>query len=234
MLDEEQESTYKSESSPRYHARDVAKFRCAYHKALCVLASATPSVESFYLAQAGAVYPQRPSQPVWPSPAPPGGNHRYEPGAGSGEYHQLQRALARALQENAAAGRQSIVLLNRRGYHTFAACRACGEVVTCPHCSISLTYHTANHRLVCHYCGYSTPFTPECPSCHLPEVRYSGTGTQRAEEELRELLPEASILRLDTDTTMARYAYEKKLRAFARGEYDLIVGTQMVAKGLDL
>ena len=233
VLDEEQESTYKSESSPRYHARDVAKFRCAYHKALCVLASATPSVESFYLAKRGRYTLNGLHNRYGPARLPQveiiDMNRELE----AGNTTSFSAPLARALQENAAAGRQSIVLLNRRGYHTFAACRACGEVVTCPHCSISLTYHTANHRLVCHYCGYSTPFTPECPSCHLPEVRYSGTGTQRAEEELRELLPEASILRLDTDTTMARYAYEKKLRAFARGEYDLIVGTQMVAKGLD-
>src|SRR5699024_5266336 len=112
-------------------------------------------------------------------------------------------------------------------------CKACGNVVTCPNCSISLTYHAANQRLMCHYCGYSVPFSTECPTCHENKVHYAGFGTQRAEEQLRELLPEVRVLRLDTDAAMTRFAYEEKLQSFARGEYDVIVGTQMVAKGLD-
>ncbi len=233
ILDEEQEYTYKSESSPRYHARDVAKFRCAWHKGLCVLASATPSVESFFLAKSGRYtlhgLTARYGSAQLPEVQVIDMNHEVEQGNPS----ILSTPLMNALQRNLAEGRQSILLLNRRGYHTFASCKACGEVVTCPHCSISMTYHAANRRLVCHYCGYSVPFTTQCPSCHQDEVRYSGSGTQRAEEELQELLPNASILRLDADSTLARDAYEKKLSAFARGEYDLIVGTQMVAKGLD-
>ena len=121
----------------------------------------------------------------------------------------------------------------RRGYHTFVSCKHCGEVVTCPSCSISLTYHSANNRLMCHYCGYSVPFTKECPGCHEPEVRYTGSGTQKAEEELCTLFPKARILRLDADSTMRRHAYETKMKAFSNGEYDIIIGTQMVAKGLD-
>ena len=233
ILDEEQEYTYKSESSPRYHARDVAKFRCAWHKGLCVLASATPSVESFFLAKSGRYTLNGLTVRYGPAQLPEvqvvDMNHEVEKGNTS----ILSAPLMNALQQNLAEGRQSILLLNRRGYHTFASCKACGEVITCPHCSISMTYHAANHRLVCHYCGYSVPFTAECPYCHEKEVRYSGLGTQRAEEELQELLPEASILRLDADSTLARDAYAKKLNAFARGEYDVIVGTQMVAKGLD-
>lgn len=233
IMDEEQEYTYKSESSPRYHARDVAKFRCAWHKGLCVLASATPSVESFFLAQKGRYtlngLTARYGEAQLPEVQVVDMNEELERGNPS----ILSTPLMNALQRNLEEGKQSILLLNRRGYHTFASCRACGEVITCPHCSISMTYHAANHRLVCHYCGYSVPFTTECPYCHQQEVRYSGSGTQRAEETLQELLPDASILRLDADSTLAKDAYEKKLSAFARGEYDLIVGTQMVAKGLD-
>lgn len=233
ILDEEQEYTYKSESSPRYHARDAAKFRCAWHKGLCVLASATPSVESFFLAQIQRYtlngLTARYGTAQLPQVQVVDMNEEVEKGNTS----LLSAPLMNALQQNLAEGRQSILLLNRRGYHTFASCKGCGEVITCPHCSISMTYHTANHRLVCHYCGYSIPIPEECPYCHEKQVRYSGSGTQRAEESLQELLPDASILRLDADSTLARNAYEKKLSAFARGEYDVIVGTQMVAKGLD-
>lgn len=142
-------------------------------------------------------------------------------------------ALKEALAETLAKREQAILLLNRRGYHTFAACKACSSVVSCPNCSISLTYHAANHRLMCHYCGYSVPVTRRCPSCGQDEVRFSGAGTQRAEEQLAQLFPQARVLRLDTDSTMGRFSYEKKLSRFKNGEYDMIVGTQMVAKGLD-
>ena len=123
--------------------------------------------------------------------------------------------------------------MNRRGYNTYVACESCGNVVTCPNCSISLTYHNANRRLMCHYCGYSVPFSRVCPECGEEAVRYSGSGTQKVEEELAELLPGARILRMDADTTMQKYAYDRNLSAFRDGEYDIMVGTQMVAKGLD-
>ena len=125
------------------------------------------------------------------------------------------------------------MLLNRRGYHTFASCKTCHEVISCPHCSISLTYHSANGRLMCHYCGYSVPYSRHCPSCGSDTVTFRGAGTQRAEEQLQQLLPEARVLRVDTDSVAAKYSLEKKLDQFARGEYDVMVGTQMVAKGLD-
>ena len=141
--------------------------------------------------------------------------------------------MAQALTENYQESKQSIVLLNRRGYHTFASCTSCHEVVSCPNCSISLTYHSANHRLICHYCGYSVPYSVRCPSCGEDTVSFRGLGTQRAEEQLQELLPDARILRIDTDSVAARFSLEKKLELFARGEYDVMVGTQMVAKGLD-
>jgi primosomal protein N' (replication factor Y) len=233
IMDEEQEYTYKSESSPRYHARDVAKYRCAYHKALLVLSSATPCVESYYLAQNNhyslSTLPNRYGEARLPEVTVADMNAELE----NGNDTILSKVLFDALNENLESHKQSILLLNRRGYNTFVSCKACGHVVTCPNCSISLTYHSANNRLMCHYCGNSVPFTTECPECHENRVRYSGCGTQRAEQQLEELLPQARILRLDTDSTMARFAYEKKLRLFTDGEYDIIIGTQMVAKGLD-
>ena len=233
IMDEEQEGTYKSESSPRYSARDVAKYRCAYHKALLVLSSATPSIESYYYAQKGRytlnVLPTRYGQAELPQVDIVDMNGELERGNRSIFSEELQKAL----QENLESGRQSILLLNRRGFNTFVSCRACGHVLTCPNCSITLTYHAANSRLMCHYCGFSIPFTKECPTCHEDQVHYTGFGTQRAQQELAELFPQARILRLDADSTMTRFAYDKKLKRFADGDYDIIVGTQMVAKGLD-
>lgn len=233
VMDEEQEYTYKSEASPRYHARDVARFRCAYHHALLVLSSATPAVESYYAAQSGRyslhTLPERYGGASLPhirvvdmAAEQAAGNT----GAFSG-------ALTEELRRNLEQKKQSIVLLNRRGYHTFASCASCGEVLACPHCSISMTYHAANRRLMCHYCGSSMPVPPVCPACGQPHLRFAGAGTQKAEEELLALLPGARVLRMDTDTTMARFAHEKKLSRFAHGEYDVMIGTQMVAKGLD-
>ncbi len=233
IIDEEQEYTYKSEMSPRYHARDVAKYRCAYNKALLVLSSATPSIESFYYAKSGRyslnTLTSRYGKAKLPEVTVVDMNTEIE----SGNYTILSTELYKALDDNLINGKQSIVLLNRRGFNTFVSCKACGNVVTCPNCSISMTYHSANERLMCHYCGYSVPFTHECPTCHQDEVYYSGYGTQRAEQQLQECLPKANILRLDTDSTMTRLSYENKLRQFAHGEYDIIIGTQMVAKGLD-
>ncbi len=233
VMDEEQEYTYKSESSPRYHAREVAKYRCGYHRALLVLASATPSLESYFLAVNGKytleALPNRYGTAQLPEVIVADMNEQMT----AGNTTAFSHVLLQALEENLARKEQSILLLNRRGYHTFVSCKHCGEVVTCPGCSISLTYHSANNRLMCHYCGHSVPFTRECPSCHMPQVRYTGAGTQRAEEELRTLFPQARILRLDADSTMRRHAFETKMKAFADGEYDIIIGTQMVAKGLD-
>ena len=233
IMDEEQEGTYKSESAPRYHARDIAKFRCSYHKALLVLASATPSVESFYNALHNKYQMNRLSSRYGQAKLPDvkivDMNNEVE----TGNTTAVSRALYQALDENLAANRQSIILLNRRGYHTFVSCRNCGYVVTCPNCSISMTYHATNKRLMCHYCGYSAPFQTECPQCHSNKVKYAGAGTQRAEEQIQELFPSARILRLDADTTMSKNDYETKLSAFSRREYDLMIGTQMVAKGLD-
>ena len=141
--------------------------------------------------------------------------------------------LLENLNYNLEHGKQSILLLNRRGHNTFATCRVCGEPVTCPNCSISLTYHSANNRMMCHYCGYSIPCTDECPTCHSKGLRFGGTGTQKAESDISQIFPNARILRMDTDATSSKSSYEKMITAFANGEYDILVGTQMVAKGLN-
>ena len=229
IIDEEQEHTYKSEQSPRYNAKEVARFRCEENGALLVLGSATPSIESFARAKngiytlntlktryAGAVLPQVVTVDM------------------AGEVdNTVSTELARALEETLAQKMQAILLINRRGYNTFAACKACKTVVSCPNCSISLTYHHANGRLMCHYCGYSQPLTDCCPECGKREIRYSGFGTQMVEDEIAQLFPTARVLRMDQDTTMRKNSHEKALTAFADGEYDILLGTQMVAKGID-
>ncbi len=233
IIDEEQESTYQSERSPRYHAKEVAWFRCRYHKALLLLTSATPCMETYYAAQSGKIgfesLPNRYGAAKLPEVHICDMNEELRRGNTS----VLSFSLLQALQQNLEKKQQSILLLNRRGYNTFASCRDCGHVMTCPNCSISLTYHAANHRLMCHYCGYSIPMTVECPVCHGHHLQYRGAGTQKAEEQLQKILPHSRILRLDADAAMRRYAYEEKLQQFASGQYDILIGTQMIAKGLD-
>ena len=145
----------------------------------------------------------------------------------------ISQTLYEALKKNLEDGMQSILLINRRGFHTFAACNSCSEVICCPHCSISMTYHTANNRLMCHYCGHSVPFSSKCPECGEDAVRYSGFGTQKIEDDLNRILPDAKIVRMDTDSTSEKNSHEKLLDSFAKGEYDIMIGTQMVAKGLN-
>ena len=233
IMDEEQEHTYKSEKSPRFHARDLAKLRCSYHNALLLLASATPSVESYSLATAGkyglAKLPHRFGNAVLPEVITV--DMRDE--LSKGNTGIFSKKLIEELEKTFAHKQQAILLLNRRGHNTYVSCPACGTVFTCPNCSISLTYHSANNRLMCHYCGYSKPVVSSCPACKNKKLRFSGAGTQRADEELASLFPKARILRMDADTTMTRDAFERGLTAFAAGEYDIMLGTQMVAKGLD-
>ena len=233
IMDEEQEYSYKSESSPRYHAREIAKFRCAQNNALLILSSATPSVETYYYAQNGRyslnTLTARYGSATLPNVVTADMNIEVQNGNTTGFSDVLLENLAYNLEHK----KQSILLLNRRGHNTFVTCRTCGAPVTCPNCSISLTYHSANNRLMCHYCGYSVPYTDECPTCHSKSLRFGGTGTQKAESDIAELFPEARILRMDTDATSSKSSYEKMISAFARGDYDILVGTQMVAKGLN-
>lgn len=233
VLDEEQESSYKSQQTPRYHARDVAKFRCSCHNALLILSSATPSVESFYSAQKGiytlVTLKGRYGKATLPKVSVVDMNEEVM----DGNFSNYSSVLKELISQNLVNKKQSIILLNRRGYNTFLSCKSCGQVVTCPNCSISMTYHSANNRMMCHYCGHSVPFTEECPDCHRHTLSLKGAGTQKAEQELLDLFPGARVLRMDADATMSKSSYEKKLSAFANGEYDILVGTQMVAKGLD-
>lgn len=233
IIDEEQEHTYKSESSPRFHARDVARFRAAYNNALCVLASATPSIESYTLAKMGRYSLEKITRRYGDAVLPQVIVADMRKDRKSGNRYQISSVLLEKLEENLKNSRQSILLINRRGYNTFAACDECGHVRVCPSCSVSLTYHSDNKRLMCHYCGYSEIMDNTCPECGKKSVRFSGSGTQKIEDEIKALLPQARVLRMDTDSTLSRYAHEDKLSAFANGEYDIMLGTQMVAKGLD-
>ena len=233
IVDEEQEHTYKSEMSPRYDARIVAKYRCVYHKALLVLASATPSVETYAKAVEGKYLLCELSRRYGSAVLPDVITVDMTVKSNANRYTAVSAPLAEALRENLDQKKQSILLVNRRGYNTFVACEACKTVITCPKCSISLTYHSANNRLMCHYCGYSEPFTDTCPKCSNKNIRYAGFGTQRVEQELKSRFPSAAILRMDADTTTTKNAHEKALTSFAQGKYDIMIGTQMVAKGLD-
>ncbi len=233
IMDEEQEHTYKSESSPRYQARDIAKFRAAEHNALLLLSSATPDIESYYNAQTGRYSFNKLSKRYGKAILPDVRIVDMNEEVAEGNTTLFSKELLTRLEENISKGEQSILLLNRRGHNTFAVCSNCRETVTCPHCSISLTYHSANNKLMCHYCGYSMNFVSECPSCHSKSLRFGGAGTQKIEQQLIDLLPEARVLRLDADSTMRKSSHERYLNAFSNGDYDILIGTQMVAKGLD-
>ncbi len=233
IMDEEQEHTYKSENKPRFHARDIAKFRCNFNKCLLLLSSATPDVESYYHALTNRYSLFRLSHRYGTAQLPEVITVDMNEEQAAGNTTGLSSVLLEAIEENLDKKEQTILLLNRRGYNTFAVCNSCKEAVSCPNCSISLTYHSANNRLMCHYCGYSVTLSDECPSCHEKHLRFCGTGTQRAEETLSEFFPAAKILRMDADSLMRKNSHEKLLSAFAAGEYDILIGTQMVAKGLD-
>lgn len=233
VMDEEGEATYKSESSPRYNARDVAKKRCVYHNALLLLASATPSVESYYFAKKGRyklfTLKKRYSDALLPKVKIIDlGTERLV-----GKDGIFSLSLANEINENLKRKEQSILLLNRRGYYTFISCPSCRKPLICKSCSIPLTYHKVNNMLICHYCGYSTQMPDKCPECGYHTLKKTGLGTQKLENELGELFPGARVLRMDADTTYSRYSYEKSFSAFENGEYDIMIGTQMIAKGLD-
>ena len=232
ILDEEQESSYKSENVPRYHARDVAKYRCVQHNALLVLGSATPSVETMYQAGQGTFHLFRLK-------------HRYNQKAlpqvliadmkeelRRGNDTSISSVLKQELQVNLDRGEQSILFLNRRGASRMVSCGECGSVPECPRCSVKLTYHSANGRLMCHHCGHSQPLPRACPVCG-GLLNFIGVGTQRVQEELETLFPGVEVLRMDTDTVSAAHPHEQLLDHFRKDRVPILVGTQMVAKGLD-
>ena len=233
IIDEEQEHTYRSESAPRYSAHEVARQRAAENGALLLLASATPSTESYYTARHGRTQLVQLTKRYGGNPLPTVQIVDMRAELASGNPREISLALEDAIRKNLGAGKQTILLLNRRGYQTVAQCEDCREVLKCPRCSVPMVYHKSAHKLLCHYCGSQMDPPPQkCPACG-GTLQYRGFGTQKAEEELAELFPTARILRMDQDSTAAKDAHEKLLARFARHEYDLMVGTQMVAKGLD-
>ena len=237
VMDEEQEHTYKSDMNPKYHTKDIARFRCAHHKALMLLASATPSFESYHKAVTGSYTLIKLKNRYGGATLPRVTvvDMRKENTAGS--LSPLGSLLCEKLVEEKQKQHQSILFLNRRGYNSFISCRSCGEAILCPHCSVSMTYHTVGGyqkgELRCHWCGTRSPLPETCPSCGSVHLARMGFGTQRVEEELSSLLPDANILRMDTDTTTSRYSYEDMLGRFRRHESDVLLGTQMVTKGHD-
>ena len=233
IIDEEQEHTYRSESAPRYSAHEVARQRAAENGALLLLASATPSTESYFAAQKGRTQLVRLTKRYGGNPLPSVQIVDMRAELASGNPREISLALEDAIRRNLEVHKQTILLLNRRGYQTVAQCEDCREVLKCPKCSVPMVYHKASHKLLCHYCGSQLDPPPKnCPACG-GKLQYRGFGTQKAEEELAKLFPEARILRMDQDSTAAKDAHEKLLARFADHEYDIMVGTQMVAKGLD-
>lgn len=234
IVDEEHEGSYKEEDHrPHYNARDVARTRCRLTGAALVLGSATPDLCTYYKALQGEYthlhLTSRPNGAALPKVEIVDMRKELE----ARNFSVLSRALQQALVMTAAAGEQAIVLLNRRGYSTFVMCRDCGQTITCPHCAVAMVYHKKNEDLRCHYCGNTMPLPQECPNCHSRRIKYFGSGTQKAEEQLQQL-PEVRVLRMDQDSTVAKFAHADILRRFADGAANVLIGTQMVAKGHDI
>ena len=249
LIDEEHEYTYKSETNPKYAAHDIARYRCGYHNAMMLLTSATPSLLSYYKAQSG-IY-------TLISLTKRYGNARLPSVTicdmrGESPSNPVGSVLAERLLADKAAGNQSILFLNRRGYHKFVSCRACGRSIQCPNCSVSMTYHANGHSahnatdadgylaekrqggyLICHMCGYRTAVPDKCPVCGKDKFLFMGCGTQKAEDDIASLFPDLRIVRMDLDTTRGKFSHEALLQKFRSGEADVLLGTQMVTKGHD-
>ncbi|KOP64041.1 primosomal protein DnaI [Bacillus sp. FJAT-18019] len=238
IMDEEHESSYKQEETPKYHARDVAVHRASMTGAAVILGSATPSLESYHAAKSQSQDDFAPQLLEMPSRAL--GNELPEVHVvdmreelREGNRSMFSRSLHTAISSRLERGEQTVLLLNRRGYSTFVMCRSCGYVAGCPECDISLTYHQKSNNLRCHYCGYAEQAPEVCPDCGSEHIRYFGTGTQRVEEELAKLFPGIRVIRMDVDTTTEKGSHEKLLKQFRDKKGDVLLGTQMVAKGLD-
>lgn len=233
IVDEEQENSYKQEERPSYHAREVARCRCQNNNAVLVLGSATPSLETYYRAVSGTIghlrLKSRPGASVLP--AVDVVDMREE--LAQKNYSVISRKLRREIIATVHGGQQAVVLLNRRGYSTFVMCRDCGETLTCPHCAVSLVYHADEQVMRCHYCGNTYPIPRACPSCGSRRIKFFGSGTQKAEQEIGRM-PGVQVLRMDQDSTAAKMAHEEIIRRFAGKEANVLLGTQMVAKGHDI
>lgn len=233
IIDEEHETTYKQSDTPRYHAREVAIWRCHYHQAPLLLGSATPSLESRSRAQVGRYQHLRLPERVNGRPLPPVTLVDMTKEIAQQTTDELSSVLKDKIADRLAKGQQIVLLLNRRGYASYMLCRECGQVIQCPRCDISLTYHKHEHRLKCHYCDYQSPVPDRCPNCHSDYLRTFGLGTQKIEELLNQHFPTARIIRMDMDTTRKKGQHEALLDSFRCHEADILLGTQMIAKGLD-
>lgn len=233
IMDEEGEGSYKSDSSPRYHARDIAMLRLKKHNATLLLGSATPSIDSYYNAKKGRYSLFELKERFSKSGLPNVYIIDMTEEQRNKNFSPISNLLGEQLKLNLDRGEQSILLINRRGYNTVASCMECGETIKCPNCDVPMTYHKINGQMMCHYCGHTEDFSSVCPSCKGKYIKLQGVGTQKIEDELACLFPTARILRMDTDSTFSRDSYENNFEAFKNGEYDILLGTQMIAKGLD-
>ena len=235
VIDEEQEHTYKSDSDPKYHAMDIARYRCAHQNAMMLLSSATPSLQSYYKAMSGKYHLVELGERYGDAKLPEAVICDMRGELSKGDTKAIGNELYREIKQTLADGKQAIIFINRRGYNNYLTCTKCGAVMMCPHCSVSLTNHTVGNRneLRCHYCGYRTYSPKVCPECKSEHLRFVGFGTQHVEEELKELFPDKRVMRMDADTTSTKFAYETILGAFRRHEADILIGTQMVTKGHD-
>lgn len=236
VVDEEHEGSYKQDSSPRYHARDVAVVRAKFANAVVVLGSATPSAESFYNAKTDKYQLVELKKRVNDIPMPEVrvvDMLKEKRMSGKKEEPVLSRLLAQKIEEKIDKDEQIILLLNRRGFSSYIKCRDCGYIAECENCQITLTFHLHGHRLRCHYCGFTKRAPEDCPECQGVDILFRGLGTQKVEEELKNRFPEAGVVRMDLDTTSRKWSHDKILKDFGEGKYDILLGTQMVAKGLD-
>lgn len=233
IIDEEHEGSYKQDSMPRYHARDVALWRARYHQCPVVLGSATPALESRARAQKGVYQWLRLPHRINGQDLPRVQLVDMRRVMGKTQVADFSPQLVTALRERLNRNEQVVLMLNRRGYAAFAMCRECGFVVQCPNCDISLTFHRDRQRMQCHYCGHEQPVPQKCPQCGSRYIGFYGTGTQKVAEELHQLVPAARVLRMDVDTTRRKGAHERILEQFGNHDADVLLGTQMIAKGLD-
>ena len=239
VIDEEQEHTYKSDMSPKYHARDIARFRCAEHKAVMLLSSATPSVESYHKAVQGSYTLIELTERYGNAVIPTSIMADLRIDSQNGIVSPIGTVLREEIEKNIKNNEQTILFLNRRGYNNFINCPLCGNVVMCPRCSVSLTYHNSNDmyglgkHMQCHYCGYVEDIPETCPSCGGKHITYMGYGTQKLEEELVSLYPDLRVMRMDADTTSFKFSYDEMLAKFRNHDADVLLGTQMVTKGHD-
>lgn len=233
VMDECHESSYISDVTPKYHTREVARKLSELTGALLVMGSATPDIDSYHRAVTGEFLLLQLKERTKGSRLPEVFVTDMRKELENGNRSAFGLPLQQAIRENLEKGQQTMLFLNRRGYSTFVSCRKCGEALTCPSCNVSYTYHASDKALVCHYCGKEVPVPKTCPSCGSHYIRYFGTGTQKIEEETRRLFPEASILRMDADTTTGKNGHARILELFGKGKADILIGTQMIAKGHD-